>query len=132
MKPATYDEYHAFAGQVDYQKHQIDAPQFIKMTKDPAVIIADLRSQEEYDHQHIKGAVHLGSDVSEKTLKAIAPSKDTTIILYCNNSLRPSRMVSLTSVALPQALYLGYKNTYVLGNGMGMGPDDHPLPMEPE
>lgn len=129
MKPATYNEYYTFAGNVDYREHQIDAQKFKDMIKDPAVVVVDLRSREEYDEQHIKGAVYLGADVSEKTMATIAPSKDTTIIFYCNNSLRPSRMVSLTSIALPQALYLGYKNTYALGNGMSMGDDN--LPMEP-
>ncbi|QQG35897.1 MAG: rhodanese-like domain-containing protein [Micavibrio aeruginosavorus] len=121
QQPVTYKEFYEFANQVDDKAHTLTVAQFKEMMSDPEVIIADLRSKEAYDQEHIKGAVHLGPDITLEKLQSIAPSSDKKIIMYCANSLFQTRMVSLTDVALPQALYLGYKNTYILERYSGQG-----------
>lgn len=112
--PASYEVFYKFSNKINHQAHTLSIDKFKSLTKDPKVIVADLRSKESYDYQHIKGAIHLGSDISIEALEKIAASKETVIIFYCTNSLMPTRMVSQTHMALPQALYLGYKNIYVL------------------
>lgn len=114
--PATYDEYYRFATTVDYEARTISADKLLSLMKNPQVVIADLRSKEAYDSQHIKGAVHLGPDVTIEALEALAPSKETTIVLYCENSLMLTRRISQTNLALPQVLYFGYNNVFMLEN----------------
>lgn len=114
--PTTYEDYYEFSNNVDIDKHTLSLDDFKQMTKDPAVVIADLRGREEYQRSHIKNAVYIGPDVGLESLQAIAPDKNTTIIFYCANSVMLSRRVSQTYIALPQALYHGYKNSYILEN----------------
>lgn len=114
--PTTYQDYYEFSNGVDIGKHTLSLDAFKAMTKDPAVVIADLRSEAEYRRSHIKNAVHFGPDIRLETLQAIAPDKNTTIVFYCANSVMLSRRVSQTFIALPQALYLGYPNAYILEN----------------
>ena len=121
QQPVTYKEFYNFASQVDDKAHTLTVAQFKKTMSEPGVVIADLRSKEAYDQEHIKGAVHLGPDITLEKLQSIAPSFDTKIIMYCSNSLFQTRLVSLTDMALPQALYLGYKNTYILEQYAGQG-----------
>jgi hypothetical protein len=85
------------------------------MRKRKDTVVLDLRSREVYDREHVEGAVHFGSDISKENLEKMIPSKDTTILLYCSNSLMPTRMLALTNVSLPQFILQGYKNTYKLG-----------------
>lgn len=99
----------------DYKKFEIDYATFMTWYEDENTIILDLRRRDIYDHSHIKGAVHLGSDIDEKRLTEIVPNKDTRIIAYCSNSLMATRMLSLTHTSLPQLHALGYKNAYMLG-----------------
>lgn len=98
----------------DYDAHIIDLQKFQALAREPGTVILDLREAEAYQRSHIKGAKHLGADAEEKRLAKLVPSKDTTVLLYCTNSLYLTRMISQTQVALPQLLALGYKKTYML------------------
>lgn len=114
--PTTYEDYYEFSNNVDIDKHTLSLDDFKDMTKDPSVVVADLRSEAEYRRSHIKNSVHLGPDIKLESLQALAPDKNTTIVFYCANSVMLSRRVSQTYIALPQALYHGYKNAYILEN----------------
>lgn len=112
--PAPYETFYDFASHYDAKTRTLTDQQFLQKMSGKKVVIADLRDKQSYDSGHIKGAVHLGTDITIEKLITLAPSKDTTILLYCNNSLGPSRRVSLTTLALPQIAFLGYKNVYRL------------------
>ncbi|WP_282090337.1 rhodanese-like domain-containing protein [Aquimarina algiphila] len=65
----------------------ISFAKFNKMSKNKNTIILDTRSKKMYDKMHIKGAVHLNfSDFTIETLSRIIPTKDTRILIYCNNN----------------------------------------------
>lgn len=98
----------------DYRKHQVSLKDMDKYWDKKNVYILDLRSAEQYKSGHIKGALHLGADILEDKLVKLVPDKKATIIVYCNNSLFPTRMLALTDTCLPQFSALGYENVYSL------------------
>ena len=115
--------------------------QFIRASKEPNTIILDTRSKAMYDRMHIKGAIHLNfSDFNQLSLANVIPSKDTKVLIYCNNNFTQERLfavpfitkaappatpVGLTTSGVPNTLALniptyinlygyGYKNVYEL------------------
>lgn len=83
--------------------------EFTKMSKEKNTIILDTRSKKMYDMMHIKGALHLNfSDFTIQTLSRIIPTKDTRILIYCNNNFEqkypfleafPTKMISPKKVS---------------------------------
>ncbi len=105
------------------QNRRISFKQFRAMAEEPGVIILDTRSKEMYDQKHIKGAVHLNfSDFTAEKLAEVIPSKETTILIYCNNNIQlDPKYFAMKS--LPLALNIptfinlygyGYKDIYEL------------------
>ncbi len=128
-----YDEFHRFAAEFDAKSRTVDLARFMELRAKPGTVVADVRSRTEYDLERIQGAAFLGPDITEENLAAVAPSKDTVILIYCTNSLHPTRMISLTDVTLPQIAYLGWTNVYKLDAIWMTGGDKKPgdvLPME--
>lgn len=72
-------------------------------------VLLDVRTAEEYQKEHIDGAINL--DYSEVALKAqeLFPDKDRTIIVYCSAAKRSAQ-------ALASFIKLGYTNVYNLGS----------------
>jgi phage shock protein E len=96
---------------------------FLKTMNQPGVIVLDARNPNRYAQRHIKGAINLDfTEFTAENLSQIIPTKDTKILIYCNNnftgspaafamkapptSLNISTYVSLTSY--------GYRNIYEL------------------
>lgn len=107
------------------QKRMIDVDTFLKMAKEPNTIILDTRSQSAYKKKHLKGAVHLNfSDFTDGKLKKVIPSKDTRILIYCNNNIDQdpvnfaAKRVEL-ALNIPTFINLygyGYKNIYEMSS----------------
>lgn len=105
------------------QERLIDIDTFNKYSADPNTIILDTRSKWAYDEIHIQGAVHLNfSDFTVEKLAAVIPSKETRILIYCNNNIE-SDLSAMTDKVAPLALNIptfinlygyGYKNVYEL------------------
>jgi 3-mercaptopyruvate sulfurtransferase SseA len=103
--------------------HTVSVEQFLKMAKEEGTIILDTRSEKMYIAKHVKGAVHLNfSDFTADKLAKVIPSKDTKILIYCNNNLDKDEMYFARKSA-PLALNIptfinlygyGYKNVYEL------------------
>jgi len=69
------------------QNQLVDFETFLEMMKDPTVVLLDTRSKKAYDQVHIEGAIHLDfSDFTAYKLAQVIPSKDTKILIYCNNN----------------------------------------------
>jgi len=65
----------------------VDLNAFLKMSKEPGVIILDSRSAFRFDRIHLKGARHLAfTDFTQDALARVIPSFDTKILIYCNNN----------------------------------------------
>jgi len=57
-------------------------------TKAPAFTLLDVRSVEEYQEGHIKGAVNISHSTLADNLAQLAKSKDTMVIVYCRSGRR--------------------------------------------
>ncbi|MDP9196704.1 MAG: rhodanese-like domain-containing protein [Pseudomonadota bacterium] len=106
------------------EQRRIDVKTFMEMAKDPNTIILDARSKGRYDMKHIKGAINLNiADFAERTLAEKIPSRETRILIYCNNNFINDSEAFMTK-AMPVSLNIptfinlyayGYKNVYELG-----------------
>jgi hypothetical protein len=130
-----YEAYEKLVSEVkEHRKsHLVSLTDFVKMSKDPKVIIIDTRSDVMYKSKHLKGAVHLNfSDFTQANLARIIKSKDTKVLIYCNNNFDKDEANFPTKAYVPstkdeKALTLalniptyinlygyGYKNVYEL------------------
>lgn len=119
------------------RRRRVSEREFIRMAKEPDTIILDTRSRDKYEMKHIAGAKHLNfSDFTEESLAKVIPSKDTRILIYCNNnfdlrwpeSARRDRAAFATkapalALNIPTFVNLygyGYKNIYELRPAVDM------------
>lgn len=110
----------------------IDLDTFLQMADEAHTIILDTRSKVAYENKHIKGAIHLNfSDFTKETLAAVIPSKETRILIYCNNNIASDPRnfgTKRVTVALNIPTFInlyeyGYRNVYELSQ---LVPTDDP------
>lgn len=90
---------------------------FVSINQDEALeliekeaIIIDVRSIEEYESGHIKGAINIPVDVIELVgIEQIISSKEKNIIVYCRSGNRSRHAAEIL-------ISLGYTNIYDLGS----------------
>lgn len=80
--------------------------QDVKTLKNPIVI--DVRTQAEYDQEHIDGAEHIPYDVISKHIEKMVPDKNAEIALYCRSGRR-------SGIATTTLKEMGYKNVVNYG-----------------
>ena len=106
------------------EERRVTEDKFLEMAKDKATLILDARSPARFAQMHISGARNLAfTDFTEDSLKSIIPSKDSRILIYCNNNIENSPVAfpskapsaSLNLSTLPALYGYGYKNVYELG-----------------
>ena len=79
-----------------------------KIINEGAVLI-DVRTEDEYNTEHIDGALLLSLDnINEDSISDIVSNKDDVIIVYCKSGNRSSQ-------ALTKLEALGYNKVYDLG-----------------
>jgi hypothetical protein len=84
------------------EKRLIDLDTFLKMSKEPGVIILDSRSTFRYERIHVKGAKHLSfTDFTQDNLGEVIPSFETIILIYCNNNFEGNQTDFASKVAMP-------------------------------
>ena len=84
------------------EKRLIDLNTFLKMSKEPGVIILDTRSTFRYERIHVKGAKHLSfTDFTQNNLAEVIPSFETIILIYCNNNFDGNQTDFASKVAMP-------------------------------
>ena len=80
-----------------------------EMMDTQAVILLDVREQDEYDSGHIPGAVLLPvGTIDEMAAAAVIPEKDSAVLVYCRSGNRSKT----ASAALAE---LGYTDIYEFG-----------------
>ena len=106
------------------EKRRLTEDEFIRMSKEPGVIILDARSKARYDDLHIRGAVNLSfPDITVASLAAILPDENAKILIYCNNNFVNNELafpVKAAAASLNLSTYIslytyGYRNVYELG-----------------
>ncbi len=89
---------------------QITQEEAKEMMDTQEVIILDVREQDEYDSDHIPGAVLLPvGTIDENTAADVIPEKDSTVLVYCRSGNR-SKTASSTLAEL------GCTNIYEFGD----------------
>ena len=93
-------------------------------TDQPDTVILDARSERMFNRLHIDGAVNLSfPDFTEQELAKIIPTKDSKVLIYCNNNFTnaPASFPAKTPAAslnlhTYNALHsYGYTQIYELG-----------------
>ena len=80
-----------------------------EMIINDGAILVDVRTKEEYNEEHIDGAVLLTLDtINEETAEDAIEDKNSVIIVYCRSGNRSSQAVELLTE-------LGYTEVYDLG-----------------
>lgn len=83
----------------------VSVEKFNEMSKMNNVVILDTRSKAMYEAKHVKGAIHLNfSDFTQESLELLFPSKDVTILIYCNNNFENDLMYFPTKAYVPLSL----------------------------
>ncbi len=89
----------------------VSATQAAKMFDDKQAIIIDVREKEEWDEQHIEGAIFMPLDQVESRIGELAQYKDSTVIMQC----RSGRRSEIAGAALLEA---GFTKVYNLEGGI--------------
>lgn len=112
MKALTVDDFRAALPE---RAEELYMEGFLKLKKAGDVVVLDVRSKESFAHRHLKGSVSAPlTDLTEKTLPALSPDKETPVVLVCDYSFHPVRMIAMTMQAYPVLKASGYKNIYRL------------------
>jgi phage shock protein E len=121
-----YDAFAANVGSVRSlrESRRVSEAEFRRMAREPGTVVLDARSERLFAMRHVKGAVNLSfPEFTEATLARLIPSKNTRVLIYCNNnftgapeSLPLKAVSSALNVSTFVSLYsYGYRNVYELG-----------------
>jgi hypothetical protein len=101
----SFEDFKGLVAEVEAHRASrlIDLNTFLKMSKEPGVIILDSRSAFRFDRIHVKGAKHLAfTDFTQTNLATVIPSFETRILIYCNNNFDGNQTDFASKVALPR------------------------------
>ena len=84
----------------------IDTNKALELIEKGAIVI-DVRSNEEFNGGHIKGAINIPVD----EIETISYAKDETLIIYCASGIRSEK-------AVKKLVELGYTSLYNLDGGL--------------
>ena len=77
---------------------------------DEPVVILDVRDKEQYEEEHLPGAISLPRAAIELEIDEIIPDQDTHIVAHCGGNTRGSLSAHTLQI-------MGYKNASVLTGG---------------
>ncbi len=106
------------------EAHRVSEEDFVAMSQELDTIVFDARSDAKYQLLHVKGAKHVSlPDITEAELAKVIPSKDTRVLIYCNNNFEnepaafPTKAVraSLNLYTFNVLYTYGYTNVFELG-----------------
>ena len=91
------------------------AKQTAEWLKSGAAVLIDLNAADRFAISHLEGAINLpGTELTDAALMALVPDKATRLVLYCSDTLYPTRRIALTTIGAPAFIQLGYENTTLL------------------
>ncbi len=100
----SFSDFKELVGKVGKHRENnlVNFDTFLKMSKDPNVIILDTRSEFRFKRIHLKGAKHLNfADFTQENLKKIIPDADTKILIYCNNNFSGNELDFASKMFIP-------------------------------
>jgi rhodanese-related sulfurtransferase len=87
-----------------------------------AMVLIDVREDDEWRAGHARGAVHLGRGILERDVEKQYPDKNTPLVLYCGGGFR-------SALAAESLQKMGYANVRSLAGGWRAW-NEHKLPTE--
>jgi rhodanese-related sulfurtransferase len=106
MAKVSFDDFKGLVAEVETHRASrlLDLNAFLKISKEPGVIVLDSRSTFRFKRLHVKGARHLSfTDFTQANLQKVIPSFETKILIYCNNNFDGNQTDFASKVALPIA-----------------------------
>ena len=106
------------------KSRRLTEEEFLTHAADPNTVLLDARSESKFKLRHIKGAINLPfTEFTEESLAKVIPTKDTRVLIYCNNNFEGDRMAfadkrapaSLNISTFVNLTIYGYTNVYELG-----------------
>jgi rhodanese-related sulfurtransferase len=90
---------------------EIDIEGYKKMVaQKESHLLVDTREDNEWDANHVKGAVHMSRGIIERDIVRKVPDKGTTLILYCGGGFR-------SALVADNLQKMGYTNAISLDGG---------------
>ena len=77
---------------------------------DPRAMLIDVREDDEWRLEHVRGARHIGKGVIERDIEKLVPDKNRTLLLYCGGGFR-------SALAADNLMKMGYLNVYSVDGG---------------
>jgi rhodanese-related sulfurtransferase len=100
----SFEDFKGLVAEVEAHRASrlVDLNTFLRMSKEPGVLILDSRSDFRFDRIHVKGAKHLAfTDFTQDNLAKVIPSPDTKVLIYCNNNFEGNQTDFATKAVLP-------------------------------
>lgn len=79
-----------------------------RLDKGEKIVLVDVRTREEFEEEHIKGALLLPLDKIRHQASSVMPDKEAVYFIYCRSGNR-------SKSASAQLIEMGYHNIYDLG-----------------
>lgn len=89
-----------------------------QLTKNPTLVVLDVRSAAEYQAGHVPGAINVPHDQIEERLESLAPLRDKDVVVYCHSGRR-------AGLALDALTKHGFTRLEHLGGDMEGWTDAH-------
>ena len=102
----SFDDFKGIVAEVETHRADrlVDLDTFLRMSKEPGVVILDTRSTFRFERIHVKGARHLSfPDFTQDNLRNVIPTLETTVLIYCNNNFEGNQTDFASKVAMPVA-----------------------------
>ncbi len=100
---------------IENRGRYVNAKEFNELSKDPDVVVIDMRNHYEYEVGHFSNAIEIPSDTFREQLPMAASlmedKKDKNIIMYCTGGIRCEK-------ASAYMLHQGFKNVFHLEGGI--------------
>src|SRR6476646_9322225 len=81
-----------------------------RLRENPDALLIDVREDDEWRREHVKGAIQIGKGVIERDIEQAVPDPDREMLLYCGGGYRSA----LAADALQQ---MGYTNVWSIDGG---------------
>jgi rhodanese-related sulfurtransferase len=101
----SFDDFKGLVAEVEAHRERrlVDLSSFLKMSREPGVVILDTRSKFRFDRIHVQGARHLAfTDFTQDNLRRVIPNFETKVLIYCNNNFEGNQRDFATKIALPR------------------------------
>ena len=104
------EDFLRIANEAKQRIKEVDPKEVPTLSQQGAVVI-DVRDKEEFETQHIDGAIHVSRGTLEMRIDEVVPDKDTPIVCYCSGGNRGA-------LAADTLQKMGFKNAVSIAGGL--------------